>query len=274
MSNNKINNINNENGGTININSLKNKNLKYYIIGISIISLIALFFKDTNDSQIINTTNGNNSPNISTASGDVSVKYTTVNQISSIKIKDLYPNILRDYIGISKEKFIQDFGQPFKKNDREKWSNTAGIILKNHWEYIYNFKSGIFTIYFDKSTDEASAIQVELYRNKQKQILLPYEELDIDFTLGKSKFKDIFDFYTSTPDKIYLQGGNDYGTYFIDFAYYLGREGGYKTYIFGIHPDGFDVDDIEKNIKIIENRKPDYLIIVNGLPEEEYYKRE
>jgi len=71
-----------------------------------------------------------------------------------------------------------------------------------------------------------------------------------------------------------LQGGNDYGTYFIDFAYYLGREGGYKTYIFGIHPDGFDIDDIEKNIKIIENRKPDYLIIVNGLPEEEYYKRE
>jgi len=79
MAKNQIDNINNEKGGTININNPENSNLKYYIFGISIIILIALFFKDTSSSKTINTTNGSNSPSISTNSGDVSVNYNTIN---------------------------------------------------------------------------------------------------------------------------------------------------------------------------------------------------
>ncbi|NUJ97851.1 hypothetical protein HGA92_03645 [Candidatus Gracilibacteria bacterium] len=162
------------------------------------------------------------------------------------KIDKLYPNIIFDYEGVSKEKMKEDFGTPFSEYEEEDEDNK--LIKK----YYYNLSNG--SILFD-SIGGISRIDLNNYKTN---IYIPtfYKrgEYYKDIILGKSTFKDLCENYEI--DKIESSRGSLDSAKFTEVEYYSGNFGQYRTFKFGTYnTNGMDGIILNKENSTINERK-------------------
>ena len=190
-------------------------------------------------------------------------KIDTINLIDStpVKVKKLYYNIIADYLGSSKKKVIQDFGQPFSELDASIPVIGLSFQSSDYIDYQYTFDNGTVDFYFNKKTEDARVIQVSVGDNNIEGVAIPAlcdrGPSFPNIVLGKSYFSDIF--RIGNPQKVFSNWGSAPGAVYLGEEFYFGRIGNYYTYVFGIQGD--NIDNLESNFSLVRDKKPNSVII-------------
>lgn len=224
------------------------------------ILLLTLFLTLNSCNEKKQGVNGNNNDNNTIVQGDNNTIDKSTNIVNNnLKVTDLYPEIIIDYFGKSKNKIKTDFGDPEYEGESEGYIGP-GFSSEIHNSLFYDFKNGTITFYYNIATNQTEVVYLYIKNNYMNIPIPPLHKTGENYpsiVLGKTKFKDLFSLEPpketvnnigSTPESVYTEA-----------LFYFGKFGNYHTFTFG--KTGLVNEEVEENYKTIENEIPDYIII-------------